>query len=409
MQKADEPERAVLVRSNDHPPPYSPDAAALPVSESPDEVDQDLSKHIFYAVELFIFAFVGWGWLAIREYIGKTPVLDVVVIISVLVTSLLNMALAVVFVDSSAFSPFACAYFSHCVVLWVFYVYGLAESMRTDANTLCCVDSAGYQGNSYTIGPTYASAFFGGLAIHQVPSVITVAYLTVLVLVAGAQARACTQLSKDWFVWASWLSITSLVTTHLGMFLAGLPVCNADPVFPAITILVGLAMTVLVGVDLDWIMELRYMKNVDDKWKDTRDEEQQRMHRILRSAILATGVTIGLLYSLATASVVGKSLSLPLLLLFLLLSVVSWLSLGAEALTLYGSEMLGIKQWKPSKVDSQARIRLLRGRIGQDMQIPATMMKRKAGESQGGLGQQGPFLRRYPMFLHGQVNRVKKS
>jgi hypothetical protein len=396
---------AVLVAPNsNNPPPYSPHA--YPVGDSPDEVEPESSNHIFYAVELFIFAFVGWGWLAIREYIGKTPVLDAVVLISVMVSSLINLAIAVTLASSSAFAPYACAYFSHCIVLWVLYVYGFAESMRSDADALCCTDSSGNQGSTYTIGPTYASAFFGGLPMHQVPAAITIAFLTVLVLIAGAQARACTQSSKDWFVWASWLSIASLVTTHLGVFLMGLPVCNADMALPAITIVVGVAATLLVGVDLDWIMRMFYS---DSQWKDTRDEEQQRVHRILRSAILAIGVTIALLYCVAIASVVGKSLSLPLILLFLILLAVSWLSLGAEAFTLYGSETLGIKRWTPNTVDSRARTKMFRGRIGQDMQIPATMMKRNAAEQRGGLGQQSPFLRRYPLILQGQVNRSKKS
>lgn len=398
---------ADLPSTADRQPPSAPNAKlylAAPESDNSDAAREDDSRHVFYAVELFIFAFVGWGWLAIREYLGKTPVLDVVVVISIMVSSILNLAMAVALASSRNFTPFACAYFSHCAALWVLYVYGLAESLRSDADALCCLD----QGSSYTIGPTYASAFFGGLPMHQIPAMITLAYLTVLTLIAGAQARVCSKSPREWLLGGSWISITSLVATHLSAFLMGFPVCEEDSAFPALTVLVAFSAVILTGVDLDWFMELYYTQFRDGKLKDVRGQEQRRTHRILRSTILAAGVTVVLLYCLAVASVVGKSLSLPLFFLFLIFLVASWSSLGIEAVNLYGNSWLGIKRWEPT-IDSRAQMRSQRGRVGQDLQIPVLMTGSRVMDTQRAAGQHGPFLRRYPIFLQGQANRGKKS
>ena len=55
------------------------------------------SKHTVYAIEILIFALVGWGWLAIREFMGVTPVMDVAVLLCLLISAAINLALALVY------------------------------------------------------------------------------------------------------------------------------------------------------------------------------------------------------------------------------------------------------------------------------------------------------------------------
>ena len=112
------PEPSAPAQSHDmyqetHQQPQRPGPAENSVNY-PDEIHRDhhqspdgSSKHVFYAIELLVFAFVGWGWLAVREYLGRTPVMDVVVVISVIVCTLLNMAMALVISSTRDFAPLA--------------------------------------------------------------------------------------------------------------------------------------------------------------------------------------------------------------------------------------------------------------------------------------------------------------
>jgi hypothetical protein len=363
------------------------------------------SKHTLYAVEILVFAFVGWGWLSIREYLGRTPVMDVVVSISVLTYAFVNMAAAVLIPSSLEFAPFASAYFSQCLVLWVVYVYSLSESLRTDATTLCCKDASGVQSSTYSIGPTHANAFFGGLPLHQVPSMGTVAFLTVELLIAGAQGRACELTPTDLIVRGLGLSITSLVVGHLGVFLLGTPSCSADSdqILAAVLLTVSV-LSVILMVDFDWVIGWVYSFFL----KRERSVQQRRDHRVIRSTIQAIGMIFCLVLCLAIAMVVENSVSIPLLVVCLVLVIACLAGLGYEVLTLYGSKKLDIKAWTPSGVDSQARVRLTRGRIGQEMRVPSHMTRGPSGESRTGAAQV-PILRRFPIFLQGQANRWGKS
>lgn len=393
-----------LHRSNEHPSSNNPFSATAPVDGGPPSDAQESSsdsKHVFYAVELFIFAFVGWGWLAIREYLGKTPVMDVVVVISVMVCSILNLAMALSTPSPREFEPSAHAYVSHCLVLWVVYVYSLSESTRLDTGTLCCVDAAGSQGSSFSAGPTHAAAFFGGLPMHQVPGVVTVAYLTVVLLVAGAQARACTLHPKDWEVRGLGLSITALVAIHLGVYLIGVPLCNNEKALGAVSVIAGVIAVILM-LDYDWVMgEVIYSVFL----RHARSDQQRRDHRLLRSSIQAVGLVFILLFCLTVALGVEKSLSIPLLIVFLVSVVVYILALANESVTLYGSKILGIEKWTPpAGTESRARFVAPRGRIAQGMHVPSLLTRGRSVDST-----EGPFLRRYPLFLQGQANRGKKS
>ena len=45
------------------------------------------SKHVIYAIEILVFTVAGWGWLAVREFMGATPVMDVSVLFCLLISS----------------------------------------------------------------------------------------------------------------------------------------------------------------------------------------------------------------------------------------------------------------------------------------------------------------------------------
>ena len=359
------------------------------------------SKHVFYAVELTIFSLVGWGWLAVREYLGNTPVLDVVGVISLIVCTVVNLSLALSVASPKAFAPCANALFTYCLALWVLYIYGLSESTRSTVEPLCCVDASGAQGHGYSIGRTQAAAFFGGLPMHQVPGTVTLAYLTVVVLVAGAQARTCTQSPRDWEVRGLGLSIACMVAVYHGVLMMNAPLCNDSKALGAVSTLFGIAADFLL-VDFDWAMGVWYSLSRSPQ----RSEQQRRDHRLIRSTIQTVVVGYTLFFCLVVSLVLYKDLSVPLFTLFSVSLVVYLLNLASETLRLYGSARLGIKPWTP--VDSKAKVKTQRWRLGQDMQIPS-LWTRGASQESNGVSSQRLFMRRFPVFLQGQANRGGKS
>ena len=181
-----------------------------------------------YCIELLIFAFVGWAWLAIREFLGNTPVMDATVVIVNLVSSLLNMSASLIYQEKQAFIPFARAHFSHTFSLWVFYLYSLIESMAIGDVNICC------GGNSTTVSvplaKSYTATYFGGLQFHQAFGVFTLAYLTVCLIISAAQARSCVVSDTDGSSWAilrgTGTTVAVLVSLHCVLFTYHAPLCN---------------------------------------------------------------------------------------------------------------------------------------------------------------------------------------
>ena len=391
----------VLNRTNTQPGSYNPSANFSSEDPNMENPPEGRSAHIFYAVELLIFVFVGWGWLAIREYMGRTPALDVATMISVMVCTIINFVLALAIPSQMQFTPCAQAYFTHSFAVWVFYIYSLSESTRVDTGTLCCVDSSGKQASAYSTGPTHAAAFFGGLPVHQVPGVVSVAYLSVMLLIAGAQARACTPLPKDWVVRGLGLSITSMVALHLGVYLLRTPLCNTDRALAAITILLGIAAVILI-LDLDWVAGMVYKYFLIRQ----RTLQQKRDYRLIRSSIQTAGVGSVLFFCFIVALVTEKSLSPPLLIVFIVCLVSSCLGLAYDAVTLYGSSMLGVNAWEPEPEPEGGG---LGTRMRKGVHVNPLMMRSRSVDSRETGNMPGPFLKRYPIFLQGQLNRGKKS
>ena len=387
-----------------HQTPENHTSQESPSDQSQEEVEEPSSKHVFYSVELLIFVCVGWGWLAVREYLGKTPVMDVVVLIAATLCAVINLVLSLAISSSKVFAPCAHACLGHFLSLWIVYVYSLSESTRTDTQALCCVDPVGkVQKSTYSIGPTYASAFFAGLPMHQVPAVVTVAFLTILVLIAGAQARTHTRSLGDWELRGLGLGVTALVAVHQGSFLLEIPMCNSDTpkALGVLSVIFGLVAVVLM-VDFDWMYSMVYKIFLTK----VRTVDQRRNHRLIRSAIQTVGAGFVLVYCFTVASVLEKGISIPLLLVFIICLVSYALGLAYDAVTLYGNQYLNIKEWTP--IDARARIRHVYGSLGREMRVPAHLTRSSSVDLRASTAPV-PLRRHFPVFLQGQASRGKKS
>jgi hypothetical protein len=206
--------------------PYDTDAPTAPLQE-PEENEPDpyqapkrSSKHVIYAIELFIFTLVGWGWLALREFMGATPVMDISVLLCLLVSSAANLLLALIYYSTDQFRTASQGFLAHTLSVWVLYAYSLIESTG-GSDSLCCSGES-----TYSVSKTYAAAYFGGLPFHQTAGAVTLAFLTVFIILAAGQARVCQEDPREWLTGSVTTSISCLVSVHLGMFAMNARVCG---------------------------------------------------------------------------------------------------------------------------------------------------------------------------------------
>lgn len=199
------------------------------------------SRHCVYAVEIFVFMVVGWGWLSVREYMSATPVLDVSVFVCLLVSSTCNLAFALAYPTTDRFRPFSRAFFAHVLSLWVLYVYVLVDSVYAEG-PICCGSS------SFSAARTYAAAYFGGLPVHQAAGAVTVAFFSVLLVLAGGQARACSKEDETWISGRVSLSVACLASFHLGLFAIVSNACDAAGLGGALISFATIAWLLLLDV-----------------------------------------------------------------------------------------------------------------------------------------------------------------
>jgi hypothetical protein len=193
---------------------------------------------MLYSAELIIFGFVGWAWLAVREYIGRTPVLDATVILSTLICSCLSLIAVLLVPSPAAYAPFAQAYFSHALAICILYAYGLAESTAPNSPIVACGTS------NATVSTLYAKAYFGGLPIHQAPASVTMAYLIVVLLLSATQANACVPIPRRWFLNGLTQSASIFLILHLSLYALNTPL--QDPLTPFAGGLIGGLCTLLL-------------------------------------------------------------------------------------------------------------------------------------------------------------------
>ena len=210
------------------------------------------SKHIAYAVQLLIFTLVGWGWLSLRELLGSTPVLDVVVFVSLLSAGVINLCLALVFYSIGQFEGYAQAFFSHSLAVWILYCYSLLESTGSGYTPLVC-----QKNGSYTLPSTYASAFFGGLPVHQAAAAVTLAFLTVHLIISAAQVRASVQMPRQWFAPGTGQAVMVLICLHLVIFVFCAPLQAGNHALAGVVAVVT-ALLWLSMIRFDWLASLSF-------------------------------------------------------------------------------------------------------------------------------------------------------
>ena len=181
------------------------------------------SKHTVYAIEILIFTLVGWGWLAIREFMGVTPVMDIAVLLCLLISAATNLALALVYYTTDQFMGPAQGFFAHVLSVWLLYAYSLVESTAGGWGPLCC-DGV----STFSVGKTYAAAYFGGLPFHQTAAMVTLAFMTVLLILAAGQVRVCMEDPREWLVGQTTLAVSCLVSFHIGLFALNSRVCGSE-------------------------------------------------------------------------------------------------------------------------------------------------------------------------------------
>lgn len=182
------------------------------------------SKHVVYAIELLIFTFVGWGWLGIREFMGATPVMDVSVLLCLLISATFNLALALIYYTTDQFMGAAQGFFAHTLSLWMLYVYSLIESTTSGWGPLCCSGGA----STFSVTKTYANAYFGGLPFHQTAGAVTLAFLSVFLILAAGQVRVCLEDPREWLVGQITISVACLISFHVGLFALNAKVCGSE-------------------------------------------------------------------------------------------------------------------------------------------------------------------------------------
>jgi len=215
---------------------------------------QSSPGHLLYAVEILIFAVIGWAWVAVRELMSGTPVMDVSVLLSVLVCSIINLLLALVYYTTDQFRGSAKAFFNLSACLCLLYAFSLAQSTTNGRGPICC--DHGQQRTDYSLRLTYRAAYFGGLTLHQPPAAITLAYLVIFLVLASAQARACMPNPRDWLMGKSPLVIACLLGLLQAMFVVKAPVCKDKDTAVALITLIIIAWFFMI--DISWILNRIY-------------------------------------------------------------------------------------------------------------------------------------------------------
>ena len=238
-------------------PPFSAVSAPTTTQEETKPVVKDIppSSHLLYAVEMLAFSSIGWAWLAVRELMGATPVMDVSVLLSLLVASAINLILALVYYTAEQFKSAARAFFNLVACIVVLYSFSLNET-TTDGRTALCCTVDGAQKNTFSLRLTYKAVYFGGLSLHQPAAAITLSFLLIFLILAAAQAKACMQNPVEWPLPKAALALICLLSLHQAMFALSAPVCKDQDLASGVAAMAGLSLFVMI--DISWLYEARF-------------------------------------------------------------------------------------------------------------------------------------------------------
>ncbi len=262
------------------------------------ETGKRSSRHLMFAVEILVFSIVGWGWLAIREYMGAPPVMDISVLIGLLVSAVINMAMALLYYTADQFENAARGFFSHVLSIWVLYLYSLIESMTEAWGPLCCGGES-----TYSVARTYSAAYFGGLQFHQAFGAVTLSFISVFLVLAAGQVKACVQDTRAWLLRQAGVSLVCLVSIHVGLFAVRAGVCSGRS-----TGQFGIALAILA-----WIFMSDVLPFVISRLRPLVDESKRLIQAMLELVFILLMMALSLVLSLS----LGGRPSLVLSLLFL--------------------------------------------------------------------------------------------
>lgn len=229
------------------PPQSIPEESSRPRWEEP----RRSSKHVIYSIEILIFSLVGCGWLAVREFMGATPVMDVSVLLCLLISSAVNLALALIYYTTDQFGAAAQGFFGHTLSIWVLYVYSLAESTTGGWGPLCCEGELS-SGSAFSVTKTYAAAYFGGLPFHQTAGAVTLSFLSVVLILAAGQVRVCLEDPREWLAVNITTSVSCLISFHVGLFALNSKVCGGSELGGTVIVIAGLA--IMLSADISGVL-----------------------------------------------------------------------------------------------------------------------------------------------------------
>jgi hypothetical protein len=142
---------------------------------------------LLYAVEAWVIAVVGWGWITVRDLIPGRPLLEEVCVYSTLLVSTVTLLLCTVLRDRAEVLR---AYLGFTLVLWTYLAYALLEGLPVyDTGSRFVPDPGNGTGPccpNQDVQAMNRAVYFGGLTLFLVPGAVTFAFQTVQVLVAGA-------------------------------------------------------------------------------------------------------------------------------------------------------------------------------------------------------------------------------
>jgi hypothetical protein len=120
----------------------------------------------------------------------------------------------------------------------------------------------------FSLRLTYKAAHFGGLALHQPAAAITLAFLSIFLLLAASQARVCMEIPRDWPMHKAPLAVVCLLCLQQALFGITAPVCKDQDVSAAV---IGIAVFAwLTMIDVPWVLSLF---NKTDNKKDDKKED----------------------------------------------------------------------------------------------------------------------------------------
>lgn len=290
------------------PVPAVPPVYNQPPEEAHDEDQQSAPKgkedpvSLAYPFELLIFALVGYFWQSIPELLGFSPIIDNAFLLSVLITSCINLFSSFFFTSKDSFLPWAKGFAAHIAALWIAYIHVLFESVSQGSMEVCCS-----QGKATAdFSKVQAAIFYDKMFMHQAIAAVTWACLTIILVIALLQVKSChTGVSsiQDWFPRHTLAAAALLVVIHTAIFAMSPVTCKKFMEFGGVTLSFAIVAW-LLSIDGGWIMRIA-----------TREEmppEHWKRVDLVWFSVQSLLAVISLLFACVLVSVLGQRVSVSL-------------------------------------------------------------------------------------------------